>query len=1072
MKKTIMLIIAVLTVTLLLSLTVGAEEITGENGIIYSDTNEYGTVNIIEGYDYSPKLSINERMVLDNGDGTYSTYPSAYALDYNKDSKKRGERFQYFDPSILNDETGYTYSHASVIRYEIPEGITIIHHDDRSNINFNECDSMIEVVFPSTLVTFTKGDFLNTAEALVSADMSKCVNLKTTAGSLFANCALLSDVTLAPSMTSINTSAFYGCTSLSNITIPESITSLGSQAFYGCTVLASMELPDGITSIGNKCFQNCKALVSVDLPDSLTAISTDCFHGCSALTSVTMGDSVTSIGNYAFNGCSLLADVVFSDNIETIGNNAFSGCILSEINMPSALVSIGSNAFRACPITSLELPDNLTSIGNQAFYSCKSLETLRLSNSLLSMGNEVFAFCSAITEVTIPGSLTTMGNYAFRGCSSLATVNIPKDSSLTGSWIGIFSSCSSLKSIYVPSGVYEFNYDVFSGCTALSSVTIEEGLTTILASNNFKNCSALTSLTFPNTLTSIGDSNLSGCTSLAELRLGDSLTHLGAGNLTLKALKRVYIPSTLASVGTHLLGYTNANDSSLNITFIFTGTFSEAVELRALVAQDTANANNGSKFYSSPLVSASEYDADATEPSGYHFVYGYSKCDAFYPSHALVAYNPCVDLCERCTFLYAVDSPVHNFDGGETIIYEDFATYGIKTKACQNEGCTANDGTSEQTPPVFTFLGYAISEVGVSFCASYKIDNEALAEYERVTGKTVDYGMVGAYVGYLNGGAPLDPDTCKPVDISSTGKRIYFHSAKRFGHSNMSICLTNITEEKFDEEFYISLYIFDGEEVKYLTALQSTLMPDPISYAEIRGPIEVTIGSMSYSTEEETAPSADRIKQQAASEAEYNAGSSMSSSELTGFLGVKSKANLIAAGGSLINMPAASALMKHYLDNTGTTYNVDMPSFFTDDSGALANRNTAINNALRAAEALARENETITVNQLAEGHPMQGSLATQNWQYALGSYFDDVDVIGLTVTTVNGVKTYSASIKYMIVDYYNWDTNDYNKFKGIVSPHDLHELHKAGIAREFLTYGEITYSVTWTEGQDVTELGI
>ncbi|MBO7252301.1 MAG: hypothetical protein J6V25_06720, partial [Oscillospiraceae bacterium] len=81
-----------------------------ENQIYYSTESGYGTENIIDGYDYYSELSLDQRVVLDNGDGTYSTYPSAYLLDYNKDKSKRGFRFQYFDPSILNDETGYSYS--------------------------------------------------------------------------------------------------------------------------------------------------------------------------------------------------------------------------------------------------------------------------------------------------------------------------------------------------------------------------------------------------------------------------------------------------------------------------------------------------------------------------------------------------------------------------------------------------------------------------------------------------------------------------------------------------------------------------------------------------------------------------------------------------------------------------------------------------------------------------------------------------------------------------------------------------------------------------------------------------
>jgi len=290
------------------------------------------------------------------------------------------------------------------------------------------------------------------------------------------------------------------------------------------------------------------------------------------------------------------------------------------------------------------------------------------------------------------------------------------------------------------------------------------------------------------------------------------------------------------------------------------------------------------------------------------------------------------------------------------------------------------------------------------------------------------------------------------------------------------VLITGLDVSFYEKELAFSLYIIENAGVKYVTDGASVEKPELVSYKKARGPLEVTIGGITYSTDGVTEPAWDRIRQQNNSNADYNIGSYMSKSELQGSgwfnFGVLGKAKLIAAGGSLIDMPAASALMSHYLGNTGKNYNMDVAGFLKDDSGALACRNTAINNALRAAEALAREGEVFTINQLTEGHPYQNQLATQNWQYALGSYFDDVDIENLTVTVAeDGTKTYSATITYIVTDFYNWDTNDTYKFKQIVSPHELHELHKAGLAREFLTYGEITYAnVTWTQGQTVDQI--
>jgi hypothetical protein len=111
-------------------------------------------------------------------------------------------------------------------------------------------------------------------------------------------------------ITSIGRYAFANCTLLTSVTIPDSVTDIRNYAFYGCSSLTSVTLPDSITSIADYTFANCKALISIKIPDSVTSIGGNAFSFCEKLTSIEIPDNVTSIGSSAFNYCNKLNTVI------------------------------------------------------------------------------------------------------------------------------------------------------------------------------------------------------------------------------------------------------------------------------------------------------------------------------------------------------------------------------------------------------------------------------------------------------------------------------------------------------------------------------------------------------------------------------------------------------------------------------------------------------------------------------------------------------------------------------------------------------------------------------------------
>ena len=226
----------------------------------------------------------------------------------------------------------------------------------------------------------------------------------------------------------------------------------------------------------------------------------------------------------------------------------------------------------------------------------------------------------------------------------------------------------------------------------------------------------------------------------------------------------------------------------------------------------------------------------------------------------------------------------------------------------------------------------------------------------------------------------------------------------------------------------------------------------------------VTFGNYSSVTSG-VSQSYDRLRQMVASKNAYGKGATCSDAEIESIL---RGASTIRLGGSFFSSyKNAGKLIGHFLDNSGEDYDIDMDEFLKD-TNALKTRNDELNDALRACEALAIEGEKINVYQKEEivHHNLSG-----DWWYAVGSYFTSIEIIDLSVSG----NVYSATVKYNVTDFYNWDfNNDTSVFSGFlgsltnnISPKDLHQLHRAGKAQEFLSHGEVTYTFSWIKGSTV-----
>lgn len=479
--------------------------------------------------------------------------------------------------------------------------------------------------------------------------------------------------------------------------------------------------------------------------------------------------------------------------------------------------------------------------------------------------------------------------------------------------------------------------------------------------------------------------------------------------------------------------------------------------------------------------------------------------------HTVITIQPTCDnageavhTCEHCNESYTDVLPKrHDFSRGVTRIeYIDFTQTGAKYYTCAS--CGGEESIIAN--PLFQFSGYSATPYDeesnplVSFACGYVLDADAIAEYIDIMGRDkLRFGFVGASVNALDGNAPLVSETSE-IDsrYSDYIKKIDFENDLIYGSANGN--LINIGFDNHTTYFYLCLFVYDGERTVYISDDSCQPMPLPISYALITGggdndgdgehdhehdgagentPISiVNIGGMGYSTINGTAPNDKRVTLIADSMKDRESVESTSASE-------RDEDTIAAIGGigSFVGtVPNANALLEYYLELQGDASHyrdLDVQKLLDKSTNAKNSWISSINNILRAAELLAIEGQTVNIDQLEETSvqlPSSSSIFNSNRDWYLtfidGAYNTDTDLDGLTVSVVNGVKTYSATIVYTVLDYYTFypykDSNDDSSFL-LWGPNkaELAQLHLDGNALDFLIESSITYTVTWTEGQRI-----
>ncbi|MBQ7907167.1 MAG: leucine-rich repeat domain-containing protein, partial [Clostridia bacterium] len=360
----------------------------------YSDEEKTIIETLIIPTDYAGTVD-TDYVVLANGDGTYSTYPSAYIMDYYNDYSQRYTTKPYWmncNPARLNALTGYSYSEMnndtkgngdsadSVVRIEIPEGVTCFEYNKRGEgIRFDGSPNLIEIIFPTTFgknINNNHNMYFTGCTSLEIVDFSKAAFPTTRGGN------------------------FTGCTKLHTVIFPETITYdpddnyqvINEEFFKNCDSLTSITIPDYIFTIGKNAFNSCDNLGSVDLGAGVKTLSQGAFRSCAKLETVTFSSALATTSTHIFAGCSSLKTLIGFENtqLKTIESNLFEGCnALTEIKMPlhGETVTINNFLWDKNTRITIYLPNDNFVFSSSAFTNYKSSATIILCGSETEASN-------------------------------------------------------------------------------------------------------------------------------------------------------------------------------------------------------------------------------------------------------------------------------------------------------------------------------------------------------------------------------------------------------------------------------------------------------------------------------------------------------------------------------------------------------------------------------------------------------------------------------------------------------------------------------------------------------------
>lgn len=172
---------------------------------------------------------------------------------------------------------------------------------------------------------------------------------------------------------------------------------------------------------------------------------------------------------------------------------------------------------------------------------------------------------------------------------------------------------------------------------------------------------------------------------------------------------------------------------------------------------------------------------------------------------------------------------------------------------------------------------------------------------------------------------------------------------------------------------------------------------------------------------------------------------------------IKNKAIAVLTGSQIaLIFPDAYSFLKHYLENTGQDYELNVKHFLdTSIIGSNILKNN-INYLVDYAKSILKDGESLIFMSNKHIIAHEYSLAEVNWNASLGQ------CSGKLIAEISREnEKYYIKIRYIVYDFYDWKEGSTSAFIPGLTDGDMFKLHNAGLAQQFYVFGEFNNGVKY-----------